>query len=96
MKVKKETNKARRTRELNERFHEIKSSWLQDHPRCERCGGHAIEIHHKKGRQFIEDDIPLIIHEKYFMAVCRTCHMYIENHKSEAYEMGWSVRRHAA
>jgi len=99
MKVKKETNKARRTRELNERFHEMKAVWLQDHPRCEanipgKCSGWAIEIHHQKGREFSEDGIPLVVHEKYFLAVCRNCHTYIENHKTEAYENGWSVKRH--
>lgn len=94
MKSKKETSKAQRTRELNERFHEMKFSWLQEHPHCEKCGGTAIEIHHQKGREFSEDGIPLVVYEKYFMSVCRPCHTYIETHKTEAYENGWSFKRH--
>lgn len=94
MKSKKETRKAQKTRELNERFHEMKTSWLKQHPRCERCDGRASEVHHKKGRQFEEDGIPLVINEKYFMSVCRECHMYIERNRKESYEQGWLIYRH--
>jgi hypothetical protein len=95
MKSKKETKKAKKTRELNDRFHEMKVSWLQQNPKCERCNGRASEVHHKKGRQFEEDGIPLVIYEKYFMSVCRDCHIYIEEiNRKEAYEKGWLLYRH--
>jgi thymidine kinase len=79
---------------LNEQYHELAEVWLAEHSICERCGAHATQIHHKKGRRFSEDGIPLLLHTKYFMAVCYPCHYYIENNRSEGYEKGWLEHRH--
>ena len=67
--------------------------YLTEHPMCEAhisgiCLKHASEIHHKAGK--IGDDL---IDETNFLAVCRECHNYIENNRSWAMTMGYSLKR---
>jgi len=51
-----------------------RKKYLEKHEVCECCNSTpSTEIHHKKGR--VED---LIHDSRYFMAVCRGCHEYIE------------------
>lgn len=62
----------------------LRAIFLREHPRCERCGGKATEVHHKAGREGW-----LLCFIEHFMAVCRGCHVYIEAHGREAKERGW-------
>ena len=64
--------------------------FLSDHPNCEfeGCGREASEIHHMKGK--IEE---LLNNRKYFLAVCRDHHTWIENNPEEAKERGYSCSR---
>lgn len=52
------------------------------------CSGAASEIHHKKGR--IGE---LLTDERYFLALCRSCHNYIELNPSFAKEKSFSIVR---
>lgn len=55
----------------------------------------ATEVHHKKGRKGYADEkeIPLIVDVRYFLAVSREGHEFIENNPKEAYAKGWSLSR---
>lgn len=71
-----------------QKYKVVRLQYLTDNPNCEKCGGEAHEIHHKKGR---EED--LLCNPEFFMAVCRPCHDYIEDHPSESYKKGWMISR---
>ena len=67
--------------------------FLERHPVCqaaikEVCTIEALQIHHKKGR--IGD---LLTDPTYFLAVCHSCHVYIEMNPGEAKDKGWSLSR---
>lgn len=70
----------------------VRPEYLSAHPVCQAkidgCTGESTQIHHKAGR--IGD---LLINKKYFLAVCFSCHQYIENHPEEAKQKGWSISR---
>lgn len=69
----------------------LRKKYLESHAMCEAhlsgCSTYATDIHHKAGRgQYMLD-------ETTYLAVCRTCHQYIELHPNEAKEMGFSINR---
>lgn len=61
---------------------------LLENPNCEVCGKEATEVHHQKGR--IGE---LLTNMRYFLSVCRGCHMKIENEPLWAIEKGYSKFR---
>jgi hypothetical protein len=66
---------------------------LQDHPMCEAhlpgiCTDYATDIHHMSGK--IGD---LLTDERYFKALCRACHTFVENNPEAAKELGFSINR---
>lgn len=78
-------------RKQNRKYLKLRLEYLDEHPYCESglCPRMlAIEIHHKKGRT-----AELLTDARYFLAVCRCCHDYIENNVSEAKEKGLSLSR---
>jgi hypothetical protein len=66
--------------------------FLKDNPMCQAalpsCNKFANQVHHKKGR--IGD---LLIDTQYWLAVCYTCHVWIELNPNEAKELGFSLNR---
>ena len=67
--------------------------FLDEHPMCEAhlpgiCTKYSTDVHHKMGR--IGELLLMIIH---WLAVCRACHDWIENHPEEAREKGFSIKR---
>lgn len=63
--------------------------YITEHPLCEACGSWpSCEIHHMKGR--IGDNLT---NTKFFLAVCRLCHIKIENNPAWAREQGYSLSR---
>lgn len=69
------------------KYSELRDDYLDQHKVCECCGVKpSIEIHHKAGR----DGNNLFQH---FLAVCRTCHNFIENNPTWAKENGFSISR---
>jgi len=52
------------------------------------CTTHATDVHHMQGR--IGD---LLTDETKFLAVCRQCHTWIEEHPAQAKELGFSITR---
>lgn len=83
----------KRAKQEREYFNKTRPEYLEDHPGCEAnipriCCCTSVEIHHKKGK--IED---LLNDKRFFLAVCRRCHDYIEAHPAWAKEMGYSLSR---
>lgn len=73
-------------------YSKLREAFLDVKPFCEAklpgCAGHSNEVHHKKGR----------VGENYlkigtWMAVCRSCHSWIEDNPEEAKELGFSESR---
>jgi hypothetical protein len=85
-------NKVSESKKLDLKLYkQAREDYLNNNPFCERCNiKHSLEIHHQKGRVS-----SLLYNPKYFMAVCRTCHRYIELNPLESLKMGWSIKRTA-
>lgn len=67
--------------------------FLQNHSMCEAhiqgiCKGQSTEVHHKKGR--VGDDL---LDETHWLALCHSCHEYVENNRAFAMEQGFSIKR---
>jgi len=84
------------------RYSPIKQEFLLRNPRCAVFKSKAsVDVHHKKGRsvntfhdQWAQDnDIPLLLDKRFFLAVSRDAHTYIELHPEESKEKGWSLNR---
>lgn len=73
-------------------YSKVRKEFLLENPYCAAripgCMIEATEVHHKKGK--IEG---LLVDTDNFLAVCRSCHNYIEGHPNEAKEMGFSKSR---
>lgn len=89
VKIKKVSEKKKKQ---DDEYSKLRKIYLDAHPFCEAklpgCTGDATDIHHLAGR----------IGEKYldvtnFIALCRSCHSYIEIHPKEAKELGFSKNR---
>lgn len=66
----------------------LSKGYLLDHPICECCGRRwSVDIHHKKGRGIFLNVV------EFFLAVCRECHDYIEEHPKWARAKGYSLSR---
>lgn len=67
-------------------YRSLKEYILKERPYCEMpsptgavsCLGRSAQIHHMKGRAG-----PLLNDVRWWMAVCASCHTYIEDHKKE-------------
>jgi hypothetical protein len=68
----------------------VRADFLKAHPTCEvgTCTKKATDIHHKCGRRK-----KYLSNPKYFLAVCRGHHLFIESHPIWARENGYSLSR---
>ena len=69
-------------------YNKVRAEYLDFNKYCDRCNNVATEIHHMKGREG-----NLLNDQEYFMATCRSCHIWIENNPNEAKKEGWSLNR---
>lgn len=74
-------------------YSKLRKDFLLSSPTCQaklpnRCTHHATDVHHMKGRIG-----PLLTDTKFFLAVCRSCHDWIETHPEEAKELGFSISK---
>lgn len=76
------------TKELA-KYRRLRSQYLEATPICEvrGCNRASSEIHHRRGR------LQYLCVVKYFLAVCRPCHLWIEANPEAAKEQGYSVDR---
>ncbi len=79
-------------KEDDKKYAEVRKLYLANHPICEAmlpgCKKSSNQVHHKSGRigkNYID------IHT--FLAVCNSCHVWIENNPLKAKELGLSVDR---
>jgi hypothetical protein len=77
---------------LNAAYMVLREQFLKRKPFCEAhlpdCSINACDVHHKAGRIG-----PLLLDDTQFLAVCRTCHNYIETHPKEAKLLDFSKSR---
>jgi hypothetical protein len=77
---------------LNAAYMVLRDQFLKRKPFCEAhlpdCAINACDVHHKAGRIG-----PLLLDDTQFLAVCRTCHNYIETHPKEAKLLDFSKSR---
>lgn len=93
MKNRKPINKISKRRQKQIEIYRLeKEIYLKENPICQakvKCyGSPSQDIHHKKGR--IEE---LLFDKNYFLAVCRSCHNWIEANPTKAKEKGFSLNR---
>lgn len=74
------------------KYRKVRDEFMKLHPMCQArlagCTIKATDLHHAKGK--IGD---LLTDKRYFKALCRKCHSYIETHPDWAKEMGYSLNR---
>lgn len=74
------------------KYRKVRDEFMKLHPTCqaklERCTIKATDTHHSRGRTG-----DLLTDKRYFKALCRNCHQYIETHPTFAREMGLSANR---
>lgn len=79
--------KSKKQQALDQAYSKLRKPFLEKHPMCQAnlpgCQGGATDVHHKRGRG------KWLLVTSTWMAVCRTCHSYIELHPIEATEMGF-------
>ena len=72
-------------------YDKLSTAFKAMHPYCQAklpgCGSITTDVHHKKGRG-IE-----LCNVQFFLAVCRQCHTWIEEHPKESLEMGFTLSR---
>jgi len=72
-------------------YSKLRSAFLVVHSICQAklvgCTGKATDVHHKAGRG--ENHLNIST----WLAVCRSCHRWIEEHPNEAKELGLSQSR---
>jgi hypothetical protein len=82
---------AKRRVEMDE-YGKKRTAFLIVNPHCKAklqgCTGVATDVHHKAGR--ISDNY---LHMNRWIAVCRSCHKWIEENPKEAKELGFSESR---
>ena len=75
----------------NTEYSKLRKVYLTDKPNCMAsipgCALRASEIHHKKGRGEYHNDVST------WLAVCRSCHEWIETHPEQALELNLSIKR---
>lgn len=67
--------------------------FLQEHPMCQAhlpgiCTEYSTDVHHKEGR--IGE---LLLDDTKWLALCRSCHEWVEHNPEEAKEKGFSIKR---
>lgn len=79
-------------KEKNEAYNARVKVWKVENPECkakcnEYCTEKTNDAHHQIGRGIH------LMDEKYWLACCRNCHIYITNHPKESMDKGWSFSR---
>jgi hypothetical protein len=80
------------TKKLSElkEYRVIRDEYLAMHKVCEHpeCNNPSEDLHHAKGRVGI-----LLTDARYFRALCRKCHRWVEENPTDAKSMGLSFSR---
>mgnify|MGYP003671955367 FL=1 len=69
----------------------LRKTYMDKYPLCcarlDCCTNSSTDIHHKKGRGPYHNDPTT------WLSVCRSCHMWIEEHPKESIALGYSIKR---
>lgn len=83
---------AKKQKKVLDEYSKKRIAYLALYPFCQaklhNCTHYAVEIHHKAGK--VGKLYTLVSN---FLAVCRSCHNWLENHSKEAKEMNFSESR---
>jgi hypothetical protein len=76
----------------NEEYSRKREEFLKANPECQAgieniCDREANEVHHMKGRGILLNET------KFWLAVCRNCHVYITDHPLDAIKRNLSFSR---
>lgn len=93
--------KSKKRIDIEKEYSKIRKEFLcrKENLICPVTGHAASEIHHKMGRMgyaddwAVENNIPLLIDERFFLAVSRKGHRKIEENPKWAKENGYSLNR---
>ncbi len=79
----------KRQKQMDE-YRVVRLEFLMSHKVCqvEACNNKATDIHHMRGRTGER-----LLDKSDFLAVCRSCHTYIEEHPAWAKAKGYSRSR---
>jgi hypothetical protein len=83
----------------NKMYSPLRLQFLHFNKVCPITGGATEDVHHKMGRIGFADDfareenIPLLLDERFWLAVSREGHRKIEENPEWAYEQGYSIKR---
>jgi hypothetical protein len=79
--------KSKKQKALDSAYTVLRKPFMEKHPMCQAalsgCQDASCDVHHKKGRG------KWLLVVDTWMAVCRPCHTWIEEHPIEATEMGF-------
>lgn len=83
------------------KYHRLKIKFMErpENKHCPVNGQATTDVHHKMGRVGFADqsardkDIPLLLDERFWLAVSRSGHRWIEEHPTQAKERGFSLDR---
>lgn len=82
---------SKKMRETMDEYSKKRAAFLVVYSKCQAklvgCTGNATDVHHKAGRG--ENHLNIST----WMAVCRSCHSWIELNPTEAKELGYSENR---
>lgn len=84
---------------LERRYNNNRRQFLRLNPVCPVTGGRTDQVHHMKGREGYADEqaraagIPLLLDERYWLAVSDAGHKKIEAFPAWAKEMNYSLSR---
>ena len=91
LKQKRVNPKSKKMQAIDTAYSQLRKKFLQSKPMCEAalpgCSMQSTDVHHMKGRGINH----LVV--KTWLSVCRSCHIYIEEHPEEAIELGFSQKR---
>lgn len=72
-------------------YGKLRKQFLKEHPVCPITGEKTTDVHHKKGRLG-----KLLLDQRFWLAVSRKGHKWIEENPLEAKKLGYSLSRLAA
>lgn len=63
-------------------YFKLRRAWLKKNPKCANCPGQTTELHHKRGRGALLNDV------RYWVALCHACHARVHSSPIWGRQMG--------
>ena len=75
-----------RTALRNRVWKKVRDAFMAAHPFCARCGAPSTDPHHLRPRSVAPK---LVCEPRNLCALCHGCHLWLNDHRAEAYAAGW-------